>query len=166
MHGGSIPLCLRGSVSGLGSQLLFTRSDQSPLWVCAVTRRRFPMGVSPHPANAQTLKRSSRRQPEQPPPGRAYRGRERPRGRGSWRNGALGRLRVAPRRPALVLAPALCFPLGLGSSMIPGVRPGRMTCDAVVGQNLASLARDQLAALRAALKMEIPRHGIRIRPPA
>jgi hypothetical protein len=48
--------------------------------------------------------------PAKSDPGRAHRGWERPRGRGSWRNGALGRLRVAPRRPALALAPALCFP--------------------------------------------------------
>jgi hypothetical protein len=59
--------------------------------------------------------------PAKSDPGRAHRGWERPRGRGSWRNGALGRLRVAPRRLALALAPALCFPLGLGPSMLPGV---------------------------------------------
>jgi hypothetical protein len=60
-------------------------------------------------------------------------------------------------------APGIAVPAPKGSCYYFGLAASRT----VIGQEVASLVRDQLAALRAALKMEkIPRHGVRIRPPA
>ena len=59
-------------------------------------------------------------------------------------------------------APSIAVPPPKGLRYSLGLAPSR----AVIKQDVASLIRDQLAAFRAAFKMEkIPRHGVTIRPP-
>ena len=60
-------------------------------------------------------------------------------------------------------APSIGAPPPKGLNYSLGLAPSR----AVIGQDVASLVRDQLAAFTPAFKMEkIPRHGVTIRPPA
>jgi hypothetical protein len=60
-------------------------------------------------------------------------------------------------------APGIAMPPPKGSRYYFGLTPS----SAVIGQEVASLVRDQLAVSKAAFKMEkIPRHWVTIQPPA